>query len=180
MTEPILGFCIHDEARTAEGFALDAFRRQPFYDWFVEGAERSAVEEFCQWLSAEVIRALGEKPPGRRLTERARNRMNQLIRQGVPPDAALARCAEWELTPSTGELFAWPVRDLPGVRDIQKSAAPRKKAAGKGPPDAKPAPKAAARPRPPAASRKKPPRPAPKKVARKKPVTGKKAAPRKK
>ncbi|NMB75359.1 MAG: hypothetical protein GYA21_09530 [Myxococcales bacterium] len=63
---------------------------------------------------------------------------------------------------------------------MQKSAAPRKKAAGKGPPDAKPAPKAAARPRPPAASRKKPPRPAPKKVARKKPVTGKKAAPRKK
>lgn len=180
VAEPILGFRIHDEARTAEGFALDAFRRQPFYDWFVEGAGRSALEEFCQWLSAEVIRALGEKPPGRRLTDRARNRMNQLIRQGVPPEAALARCAEWELTPSTSEQFAWPVRDTPGVRDIQAPPAPRKKAARKGPPATKPAPKAS--PRPPATSKKKSPRPrhAPGKTARKAPTVRQKAAPRKK
>lgn len=179
VAEPILGFRIHDEARTTEGFALDAFRRQPFYDWFVEGAERSALEEFCQWLSSEVIRALGEKPPGRRLTERARNRMNQLIRQGVPPEAALARCAEWELTPSTGEQFAWPVRDTQGVSDIQTASAPRKKSAHKCPPDEKPASKKAA-PRPAAASKKPRPRSAPNKASRNRPTPRKKAAPRKK
>lgn len=170
VAEPALGFRIHDEARAAEGFSLEAFRRLPFYDWWIEGGERKALEDFCRWLSAEVIRALGEKPPGRRLTDRARDRMNRLIHQGVSAADALARCAEWELTPSTGEQFAWPIRSTSGVTGIAPTATPQKprgsradrpktEAGAKKPPRPRPAssrPKKSAPPKKKPASKKAP------------------------
>jgi hypothetical protein len=146
---PDVVLCVHDVLPDRPDFMLESFRRQAYYDWVVEGVSRQVVTDFCAWLSSEVIKIMGEKPPARRLTAAAREKMNALIRKGVPAGEALARVAEWELTPSTAEQFAWPVKDLQPLPQRAPAKKPARVPASEAAPrKATPAPRVATKGKP--------------------------------
>ena len=109
LARPLVVLLVHDiQDEDDRSFSRSRFRAQPAYDWRVTGPTQGEVTEFCQWLSAEVIRRVEAKGTARRLTAESRERINALLREGVSPGEATKRAAVWEETRPSAAQFTWP------------------------------------------------------------------------
>ena len=90
-------------------FNLEAFRARPHYDWFVVGKDDATLKDFCTWLSREIIKRVEAEPQPRRLTARAKEKLNALVAEGKSVSEAMKLAAEWEVITPAAEAYKWPI-----------------------------------------------------------------------
>jgi hypothetical protein len=99
-------FCVHD---SADDHPVERCHSGTPYDWQIHGIDGHSLEAFCRWLSGQVIAYLDAQPRARRLTDRSRERINELVRSGVSAAEAMKQACEWEPMAAMGAACTWPI-----------------------------------------------------------------------
>ena len=119
---------VHDrQLEENRKFNLESFRARPHHDWYVDAKDDATLKEFCGWLSKEIIRRVEAEPQPKRLTQTAKEKVNDAIAKGMNVQDAMKAHAEWELIAPAAEAFMWPMKDppkdIPFVVKVPKGAA---------------------------------------------------------